>query len=258
MLIVPKIRFTDEQMITMLRLQAEANDAMSTDWRFSTNKEIAYYRASYMEAVEAINWHGFKWWKKQDPDVKQMEMELIDILHFALSDIDRTGYVSRLIPEDFDWELNTASKNLINSFQDDSGVKVLPVGSFSIINDQEPDEANMGFIELCEQFAYECLDSGITPFTWLRVLFDKLQMTNDYVFSLYVGKNVLNKFRTKHGQKENKYVKIWDDGREDNEHLMSFINFWLGKGEAINEEDVWDFLEITYRNKGRVAGKIIG
>lgn len=43
------------------------------------------------------------------------------------------------------------------------------------------------------------------------------------LFESYVGKNVLNKFRQDNGYKEGTYIKIWKDGREDNEHLMDYM-----------------------------------
>ena len=42
------------------------------------------------------------------------------------------------------------------------------------------------------------------------------------LYSLYVGKNVLNFFRQDHGYKEGTYRKIWQ-GREDNEHLVDIL-----------------------------------
>ena len=37
----------------------------------------------------------------------------------------------------------------------------------------------------------------------------------DALYTLYVGKNILNKFRQDHGYKEGSYIKIWN-GEEDN------------------------------------------
>jgi hypothetical protein len=42
------------------------------------------------------------------------------------------------------------------------------------------------------------------------------------LYSLYVGKNILNFFRQDHGYKEGTYKKIWQ-GREDNEHLIEIL-----------------------------------
>ena len=44
-----------------------------------------YLRAAMVESVEAIEHHGWKWWKAQQKDLPQLQMELVDIWHFALS-----------------------------------------------------------------------------------------------------------------------------------------------------------------------------
>ena len=49
-----------------------------------------------------------------------------------------------------------------------------------------------------------------------------LPMDLKELFSLYVGKNVLNRFRQDNGYKEGSYRKLWA-GREDNEHLIEIL-----------------------------------
>ena len=53
-------------------------------------------------------------------------------------------------------------------------------------------------------------------------LMNALPLTFDELFEIYVGKNVLNAFRQRHGYKEGGYVKVWN-GREDNEHLAELL-----------------------------------
>ena len=48
-------------------------------------------------------------------------------------------------------------------------------------------------------------------------------MTLDELFEIYIGKNVLNRFRQAHGYKSGEYHKVWD-GREDNEHLAEIVS----------------------------------
>ena len=49
--------------------------------------EINTRQAFVIEGAEAIEHHGWKWWKKQDCDLPQLQMEIIDIWHFLLSEI---------------------------------------------------------------------------------------------------------------------------------------------------------------------------
>ena len=72
------------QLNTMLTLQDGMNRKVNPQW-LSAN--YAYLRAAMIESVEGIEHHGWKWWKAQHKDLPQLQMELVDIWHFALSSI---------------------------------------------------------------------------------------------------------------------------------------------------------------------------
>ncbi len=71
-----------QKIIHMLEMQDAMNTKVNTDWR---NAGFEWYRAIWMEASEMLEHYGWKWWKKQDPDVMQVKLEVVDIVHFALS-----------------------------------------------------------------------------------------------------------------------------------------------------------------------------
>lgn len=71
------------QIETMLRLQDEMNSKVDPNWIEVKNP---FLRAAGVEAIECLEHIGWKWWKKQDKDLAQAQMELVDIWHFALSD----------------------------------------------------------------------------------------------------------------------------------------------------------------------------
>ena len=73
-----------EQAATMLSLQASMNARVDPDW---ITARYPYLRAVVIESAEAIEHHGWKWWKKQELDLPQLQMELIDIWHFILSEL---------------------------------------------------------------------------------------------------------------------------------------------------------------------------
>ena len=75
---------SSDQATTMLELQATMNSKVDPDWM---NAKYPYLRAVAIEGAEAIEHHGWKWWKKQQKDLAQLQMELIDIWHFFLSEI---------------------------------------------------------------------------------------------------------------------------------------------------------------------------
>jgi dimeric dUTPase (all-alpha-NTP-PPase superfamily) len=73
---------TKTQLLSMLELQDAMNSKVNPFWMAANNN---WHRAIQVEGVEAIEHHGWKWWKKQDCDLAQLRMELVDIWHFILS-----------------------------------------------------------------------------------------------------------------------------------------------------------------------------
>jgi len=71
-----------QQIVAMLALQDKMNTKVHADWR---GQSFEWYRAIWIECAELLDHHGWKWWKKQSPDVEQVILELIDIWHFGLS-----------------------------------------------------------------------------------------------------------------------------------------------------------------------------
>lgn len=61
---------------------------------------ITWYRAMWTECAELMDHIGWKWWSKQELDINQAEMELVDIWHFGLSDILQKGVESIAILKD--------------------------------------------------------------------------------------------------------------------------------------------------------------
>ncbi len=61
------------------------------------------------------------------------------------------------------------------------------------------------------------------------------------LYQLYIGKNILNKFRQDHGYKEGSYIKIWN-GEEDNV-IMQRI---LADHPTITPDELYKELEEVY------------
>ena len=72
-----------EQLLVMLEMQDAMNARVNPDWRRAGN---AWYRAIWTECAEMLDHYGWKWWKHQQPDLEQVKLELVDIMHFAMSD----------------------------------------------------------------------------------------------------------------------------------------------------------------------------
>jgi len=177
-----------QQIQAMLALQNSMNTKVNADWQ---NQGFEWYRAIWIECGELLDHYGWKWWKRQDPDVEQVKLELIDIWHFGLSIL-----LSRDLTEDEIVDLIEANLD---------------------VSSDEPD-----FRLDLERFAGETLTTRDFSVASFGRLMAGIDLSFDQLYEGYVGKNVLNFFRQDNGYKDGSYRKIWG-GREDNEHLVEII-----------------------------------
>ncbi|BBJ00326.1 dUTPase [Ferrigenium kumadai] len=205
---------TETQLTTMLELQDGMNSKVNPDWVAANNN---WHRAIQVEGVEAIEHHGWKWWKKQDCDMAQLRMELVDIWHFILSAAiqEKHGNVA-LAKMEMLSELNLHQK----SVQFDNQYYML---------------AQMKLLEKLDLLVGLAAARRTNLALFESLLLDCGTNWTD-LFKQYIGKNVLNVFRQDHGYKTGTYIKIWG-GREDNEHLVEVL-----ETVDLNADDVRDAL----------------
>lgn len=235
-----KFKFTHTQAYELFRLQGLANDAMSTAWRTSTNEEIAYYRAAYVEAAEALQSYGYKWWKQEKPNLQHVKMELIDILHFVISDDLRHFYstvVSKYNPKLSDLDISIVMETRATEYFNRDFLDT------TIVGDSLED---VSVQSLLDQFIEHTLKDRCGSWPMLALLFEKLEMSPNAVFGFYVGKNVLNRFRNEHGQKRGVYYRTWDEGMDDNDVLINYITDLDNCGEELTEDGIYEYLKYRY------------
>lgn len=187
------------QAETMLTLQAQMNARVNSAW---LEANYPYLRAVVVEGAEAMEHHGWKWWKKQTSDLEQLQMELVDIWHFTLSNI-----------------LLEARGNKAEALQ-----KLLTPDTATAVHFDGRDYvlADLDLISKLELNIGLAVARRISLPLFAALLRD-CRMEWKALFCQYVGKNVLNFFRQDHGYKEGTYRKLWN-GREDNEHLVEIMN----------------------------------
>lgn len=188
-----------EQATTMLELQAKMNAKVNPAWLDAGHP---YLRAIVIEAAEAMEHHGWKWWKAQNCDMPQLQMELVDIWHFVLSYI--------LIEESGDID---SAANYLNSVDTEKAAIEFDHQTYII--------AELDLIAKLELMMGLAVARKIS-IPLFNALIRDCDMSWDDLFCQYVGKNVLNFFRQDNGYKEGTYIKIWS-GREDNEHLVEIM-----------------------------------
>ena len=192
---------TETQLTSMLEMQDDMNSKVNPDWVAANNN---WHRAIQVEAVEAIEHHGWKWWKKQDCDMAQLRMELVDIWHFILSAFIQSKHGNiGLAKLEMISELSLRQK----SVQFDNQYYVL---------------AKMGLLEKLDLLVGLAAARRTSLALFESLLLD-CGMSWTELFKQYTGKNVLNVFRQDHGYKAGTYIKVWD-GREDNEHLVEVLD----------------------------------
>ncbi|MCC7641635.1 MULTISPECIES: dUTP diphosphatase [unclassified Janthinobacterium] len=189
-----------KQLQEILRLQASMNEKINENW---LTAGYPFLRAVVIEAGEALEHAGWKWWKKQEHDLVQVRIELIDILHFYLSAI--------LIEVSGDIEL--ASQSVLKKLSSSGTVQF--DGRQYILREKN-------LLELLELLAglaaARRLEVGV-----LDECFKQCGLEWTEVINIYISKNVLNIFRQDHGYKDGTYIKIWN-GEEDNVVLARLAN----------------------------------
>ena len=177
------------QIKQMLTMQDAMNSRVSDTWR---ENGYEWYRAIWVECAEMLDHHGWKWWKHQEIDIAQVQLELVDIFHFGLSLRLMTGATVESITDTLAIELTQSSN------EKDFKIALENLASAAV--------SNKSF-------------DAIALADCMRLM----NMDLDELFRQYVGKNTLNFFRQDHGYKEGTYIKIWN-GEEDNEVLANLVN----------------------------------
>ena len=201
----------NQKIINMLALQDSMNSKVNPAWREAGN---AWYSAIWMESSEMLEHYGWKWWKKQEPDVMQVKLEVVDIVHFALSIRLEHG-------------------------------SALDVTAAAIATEFASPTASDDIKTTIELLAKQTLIDQAAHFSIISGVMQHLNMAFDELYEMYVGKNVLNMFRQDHGYKDGNYQKLWH-GREDNEHLADIMKK-LDSNLLTFKDDVYAALADIYR-----------
>jgi len=207
------------QVITMLELQDSMNRKVHPDWR---NQGYDWYRAVWVECAELMDHYGWKWWKKQQPDMEQVTLEIIDIWHFGIS-------------------------YLLNTSQQDNTELARRIASEL----HAAAAVKKDFRTALESFTQWTLVNRGFSVNEFAALMRAADMSFDQLYIGYIGKNVLNFFRQDHGYKEGSYIKQWD-GREDNEHLVE-ICATLDVSNSSFKDDVYQGLKSRYLLLAKVS-----
>jgi dimeric dUTPase (all-alpha-NTP-PPase superfamily) len=200
------------QIKEMLILQDEVNRVVNEDWK---QQGFPWYRAAMVESIEMLEHFGFKWWKKQVPDMPQVQLELVDIWHFMLS-----HYLEQ--SESLDTLADLLTPNEQHSHDSDD------------------------LRALIDTFVGELASKRHFDTDVFYNMLSVAGLTFDDLYLQYIGKNTLNRFRQHNGYKDGSYVKIWD-GLEDNEVLFQIL---ADINDSVSDaaEHIYNSLTIRYQS----------
>jgi len=221
------------KILQMLLLQQQLNDATNgKNWEKGITKNgkiIDWKRCTYLECAELIESYPWKHWKNIDAkaDHANIQIEAVDIWHFIMSQgleeykMKNLGSIETLATRiqalenytHFTAEVVPSSKNYYEQ------IEVVETLMRTLFCGESTEKLMQSFIDIATQ-------SGLN--------LDKL-------YTLYVGKNILNQFRQDHGYKEGTYTKIWN-GEEDNVTMQAILE----KNSEVTPEALYDALEKAY------------
>lgn len=217
------------KILQMLHLQQTLNDNTNgLGWEkgiTKNGKQIDWKRCAYLECAELIESYPWKHWKNIDAlaDYENIKIEAVDIWHFIMSEA--------LVQKND--TIETLAKNIENipNFQD--FIKESKVS-------REDYYAQITKVEdlIKALFCDESLETLIEKFITVAM---QSNLNLDSLYTLYIGKNMLNKFRQDHGYKEGSYIKIWN-GEEDNVKMQSILE----NDNNITPELLYKALEKAY------------
>lgn len=270
----------------LLESQAELNAKtngelyIANKYRTTKNKFIYYPMCLKMEAAELIDSLPWKHWKEDNKsyDFDNIKIELIDLLHFALSiSIDQRA----LFIQDIDKKQLSVFDVVKDMFENDIDKKdsyfneaMYPILIYNVNEELKNSynnitknnmELHIGFLHYVDMLMSFRLERNVNC---TRMLYETIfimyglvkmheeplikQLTLDLyideIVNLYYGKLALNKVRQDNGYNEGTYKKMWKlDGVEVEDNV--FVTRFISKNKFIKDIDMTDIIAKEYRKQ---------
>lgn len=193
------------KLAVMANMQNDFNAVINPNWH---EAGYPWPRAIMVEAVEALEHYGWKWWKAQPPQtpevVAQIQLELVDIWHFVMSHIMAVGTIQGR-------DLEASVEEMFQYFSD---LEANP--------DHYGEVSRHGVHDLFDMLIGSAGIQRQVNGPAFSMLMRHFGLSWDKMYDMYIGKNVLNQFRQANGYKEGTYMKIWH-GQEDNVFLAAMM-----------------------------------
>lgn len=226
------------QINTLLNMQDDLNKIVHPEWH---TQGYDYMRASAIEIVEAIEHHGWKWWKLQKIDLPQLQMEMIDIFHF---------YLSRVLQQETGNYKESALKKMVNEY--------IPSHTNNISIRFDEKKYQVDELKLLEKLDLLCglATAKRFDFSLFFNICKDIELSPKDIYEQYVQKNVLNIFRQKNGYKQGTYEKFWFN-EEDNVHLVNIAKTINSDDDKYGEKIYCSLTDLYEKNKQKTPNSKI-
>ncbi len=202
-----------EKLVDMFQLQEELNRKINDNWRQIRSKED-FARAAWIECAELVDSLPWKWWKKQQPDMENVQIEVVDIWHFVMSYI-------LLDYEDIGKAVESEPVSLfIRGLNED--FRELNIKGEYINHYLGETDRYKKIIFLAERVAEGFLKQDLNEGVFFFGLLVKNTISFEHLYLLYTGKNILNHIRQEKGYNSGEYKKVIN-GMEDNRYLFELV-----------------------------------
>ncbi|WP_456465996.1 dUTP diphosphatase [Persephonella sp.] len=202
-----------EKLIDMFQLQEELNRKINDNWRQIRSKED-FARAAWIECAELVDSLPWKWWKKQQPDMENVQIEVVDIWHFVMSYI-------LLDYEDIGKAVESEPVSLfIRGLNED--FRELNIKGEYINHYLGETDRYKKIIFLAERVAEGFLKQDLNEGVFFFGLLVRNTISFEHLYLLYTGKNILNHIRQEKGYNSGEYKKVIN-GMEDNRYLFELV-----------------------------------
>ncbi len=194
--------------------------AYNEDWlNKGRTQEFDYSLAASQEIGEFVNSFGYEWWSGDKQDIGNCKMEIVDAVHFMLSQsVIDSKYADEAI-ESIYQGLQMSVDLSVDNVKTLSLAKML-MASLNLNSSSEYVEAH-GLL-------------GLNAWALLFSLARSIDFDLRNLYTRYMAKALLNQFRQDHGYKTGvfkygyfaaeRYLKLWDGVNQDNYFLTTWLD----------------------------------
>lgn len=227
--------------LEIVLLQHKLNTKIHPSW---FTQGFAWERAILSEVSELQDQIGWKWWKKQQLDLPQAQLEVVDILHFVVS----KGIEMELGPHRFEvTSLEEAAISIVREL-DHVLDKLDELDKGIVIQERVLSLSEEMLRQVTSRDDTPCPASQSALLSAFASLAASVNLSGQDVYRIYLAKNILNEFRQERGYATGGYKKMWMfEGVEQEDNAV--LETLMLRFAHLNAADLLEELSHVYAQK---------